>query len=90
MAGAGVASQRARFSPGLRPDVLLECYGPSAQPGLRKLQLDSARAGSIPMQVWLGRQWLAQREEPLPEGGKDVLAELLAEFRAQRKAIDKA
>lgn len=29
---------------------------------LRRLQLKSAMAGSIPMQIWLGKQYLGQRE----------------------------
>ena len=50
---------------------------------LRKLQYEAAKHGNVTMQIWLGKQWLGQKDKPEPEGKTDVLGELLAEFRAQ-------
>ena len=33
------------------------------------------------MQIWLGKQWLGQKDKPESEGKPDVLGELLGDFR---------
>jgi hypothetical protein len=49
---------------------------------LRKLQYEAAKAGNVTMQIWLGKQWLGQKDKP-EEPAPDVLAELLVAFRVQ-------
>src|ERR1700733_9807607 len=49
---------------------------------LRKLQYESAKAGNVVMLIWLGKQWLHQKDKPV-EPQPDVLGALLLEFRAQ-------
>jgi hypothetical protein len=37
------------------------------------------------MLIWLGKQWLGQRDNPNPSGSPDTLSELLADFRKQNE-----
>lgn len=34
---------------------------------LRRAQWNSAQKGNVPMQIWLGKQWLGQRDAPIDE-----------------------
>jgi len=34
---------------------------------LRRLQMKSAQKGSVPMQIWMGKQQLGQSDQPIPE-----------------------
>lgn len=57
---------------------------------LRKLQFEAAKAGSVLLMIWLGRQWLHQRDEPEPERAGDALDELLAEFCKRHEQLKNA
>jgi hypothetical protein len=48
---------------------------------LRKLQYESAKRGNVVMLIWLGKQWLGQKERPIEDDAIDPLRELLAEYR---------
>ena len=43
---------------------------------LRQAQFETATSGSVPMQIWLGKQWLGQRE-PDKQIQDDGVTELL-------------
>ena len=53
---------------------------------LRRLQFQSAKEGSVPMQIFLGKQWLGQRDKPedAPKredtAADDLVESLLAEL----------
>jgi hypothetical protein len=53
----------------------------SRNSNLRKLQYEAAKAGNVTMQIWLGKQWLGQKDKPAEEAS-DTLDQLLQEFRA--------
>ena len=55
---------------------------------LRRMQLASARRGSTAMLIWLGKQYLGQRDDPPPEHKSDTLTQLLNEFRKRYKQIE--
>jgi len=38
-------------------------FAGAGKASLRRLQWESAQGGSIPMQIWLGKQWLGQAEK---------------------------
>ena len=42
------------------------------------------------MLIWLGKQYLGQRDQPEPEHATSALDELLAEFRKQREELKNA
>ena len=46
---------------------------------LRRAQLQTAKDGSVPMQIWLGKQYLGQRE-PDKQVQDDGITELLRQF----------
>lgn len=56
---------------------------------LRRMQFKSAKDGNVPMQIWLGKQWLGQCEKPsaadLKEEEKisDEVEALLAELDSE-------
>jgi hypothetical protein len=75
-------------------DLLQRRFSPALEKGwahrnvnLRKLQYEAAQNGSVPMMIWLGRQWLHQRDQPELEKTTDALDELLAEFRKQHEHL---
>jgi hypothetical protein len=54
---------------------------------LRKLQYESAKRGNITMQIWLGKQWLGQKDKPSTDANIDQLSELLSVFRARYESL---
>ncbi len=50
---------------------------------LRKFQWDAAKAGSAALLIWLGKQYLGQRDRPLNDRPTDQ-----EEFRAKAMAMD--
>jgi hypothetical protein len=49
---------------------------------LRRAQFKAAKEGNVTMLIWLGKQRLGQKNEPIQSGGSDRLKELIAEYRA--------
>lgn len=50
---------------------------------LRRMQFKSAKDGSVPMQIWLGKQWLGQCEKPsAPEPEEDDLTDEVEKYLA--------
>jgi len=47
---------------------------------LRRLQWEIAEAGSVPMQIWLGKQYLGQKDKPGDSGGNERDAKFLADL----------
>lgn len=47
---------------------------------LRKLQYEAAKRGNVTMQIWLGKQWLGQKDSPEAEDKPDVLGEVIGEW----------
>jgi agmatine/peptidylarginine deiminase len=56
-------------------------------PNLRKLQYEAAKRENVTMQIWLGKQWLGQKERPESEEKADTLGELLAEYRKRHEYL---
>jgi hypothetical protein len=54
---------------------------------LRKLQYEAAKRGNIVMQIWLGKQWLGQKDRPELDDKPDVLGELLVEYRKRYEIL---
>ena len=54
---------------------------------LRKLQWQSAQRGSPAMLIWLGKQWLGQRERPELSPQHDSLKRLLDAFTRRYERI---
>lgn len=48
---------------------------------LRRMQWKSASAGNVTMQIWLGKQYLQQRDQPQDEGNEAALKELVEAIR---------
>jgi hypothetical protein len=53
---------------------------------LRKLQYESAKRGSVAMLIWLGKQWLGQKEH-IELAQADVLNELLSEYKKRYERL---
>lgn len=52
---------------------------------LRRAQFRVAEAGNPTMLIWLGKQWLKQRDAPLPSNeSKGAVLELVERLRAER------
>jgi hypothetical protein len=47
-----------------------EKHTASGKMSLRRAQLNKALSGNAAMQIWLGKQWLDQRENPMGEDGQ--------------------
>jgi hypothetical protein len=54
---------------------------------LRKLQYEAAKRGNVTMQIWLGKQWLGQKDKPESDDKPDVLGELLVEYRKRYERL---
>lgn len=54
---------------------------------LKRAQWKSALGGSVPMQIWLGKNMLGQRDQPEQNESAEELARQIVE---QLKAMDKA
>lgn len=52
---------------------------------LRRMQWASAKEGSIPMQIWLGKQMLGQRDKQSHDGGEDGKP---IQFEITRRVVD--
>jgi len=52
-----------------------------AKPKLRKAQMESAMAGNATMLVWLGKQYLDQRDKPKEEEAADSINKLASVIR---------
>jgi len=48
---------------------------------LRQLQYEAVKRGNAMMQIWLGKQWLGQKERPESKDKPDAFGALLAEYR---------
>jgi hypothetical protein len=53
---------RIKEKTGLTFPEYLKSHGSEGKRSLRRLQYLSAMKGSVPMQIWLGKQWLGQRD----------------------------
>lgn len=73
--GCSVDTLARRFA-----DVLKKGYA-ELDTSIRRWQVTSARSGNVTMQIWLGKQFLGQRNEPSTAAQTDQLDELLAEWR---------
>lgn len=56
---------------------------------LRHLQFQSAKAGSVAMLIWLGKQWLGQTERIEQMALSDPLQEIVAEFRKRSDILER-
>jgi DNA-binding transcriptional ArsR family regulator len=56
---------------------------------LRRKQFQTASNGNVAMQIWLGKQWLDQRDRQEVTQVNDPLAELLEEFRKEHARLPK-
>jgi hypothetical protein len=45
------------------------------------MQWKSAEKGNVTMQIWLGKQYLQQRDQPQDEGNEAALKELVEAIR---------
>ena len=52
----------------------------AGKPSLRRLQWKNAENGSVPMQIWLGKQYLGQEDKPGDSGGNESLAEAMSKL----------
>ncbi|HUX65577.1 MAG TPA: hypothetical protein VMV42_00385 [archaeon] len=57
---------------------------------LRRKQFEVAMSGNVGMLVWLGKQYLDQRDKQEVTNGPDPLAELLKEFSTRNAQIQAA
>ena len=59
---------------------------------LRRQQFKSAMAGSVPMQIWLGKQWLNQTEKAVlsSPGDKPLIPQLGNTFNVSNEDIKEA
>ena len=55
---------------------------------LRRLQWKSALAGSVVMQIWLGKQYLDQRDQPVPEMDRSQTGLQLSDLARTAKGRD--
>lgn len=60
---------------------LYKKYSGHGKVSLRRLQCKSAEQGSVPMQIWLGKQWLGQRDTPEQSTGDDKPIEINVNVR---------
>lgn len=60
-------------------------YAQGKKIALRRLQWQSAEKGSIPMQIWLGRQWLGQTDKVALEKEDIETFETLYDMMTVRK-----
>lgn len=54
---------------------------------LRRLQWNSAQKGNVPMQIWLGKQWLGQKDNPADDG-VDAMEAIKALVDSNRRAAE--
>ena len=57
---------------------------------IRRLQFQSAQKGNVPMQIWLGKQYIGQKDKAEVETKHDLadsVKELWAAIGAQRKGL---
>ena len=85
LASVGCSQREIGLVVGCSDDLLQRRFSAAMEKGwahrncnLRKLQYQAAQNGSVPMMIWLGRQWLHQRDEPEPEHVANPLDELPA------------
>jgi len=60
------------------------------QGSLRRMQFVAAEKGSVPMQIWLGKQYLAQKDKAEVENKHEIgesIKELWAALGAQRRGL---
>jgi len=55
---------------------------------LRQAQWDKAESGNPTMQIWLGKQWLKQSDNPEVDGGGFDAAQVAAILKAAYSATD--
>lgn len=55
---------------------------------LRRRQYEMAMSGDVKMLIWLGKQYLDQKDKLEETRVDDPLAELLAEFRRQSESLE--
>jgi hypothetical protein len=87
MAAIGCSEKEIGLLLGCSDDLLERRFAGALKKGrarrnqnLRKLQYEAAKAGNVTMQIWLGKQFLGQKDKPHEET-YDVLSELLVQFR---------
>lgn len=56
---------------------------------LRHKQFDMAMRGNVAMQIWLGKQWLGQRDKVEQLMASDPLEELVSEFRKRNEILSR-
>ena len=63
-----------------------------AKMSLRRVQLKAAQKGNVAAQIWLGKNWLKQRDTPAEEGGDDDVPPVRVEivFKDARKQQQRA
>jgi hypothetical protein len=88
MAMVGCSNEEIALILGVSADIIERNYSGAIKEGkakrnhnLRKMQYEAAKKGNIVMMVWLGKQWLNQRDRPELDGAIDPLRELVNEYR---------
>ena len=94
MAMVGCSNEEIGLILGCSADTLANNYSEAIKEGkakrnynLRKLQYEAAKRGNVAMMIWLGKQWLGQKERPELEDAADPLRELLAEYRKRYEIL---
>jgi hypothetical protein len=89
LAMVGCSHEEIALITGIHRNTLERNYSATIKAGtakrngsLRKMQYEAAKRGNVVMMIWLGKQWLNQRDRPALDEFEDPLGELLKDFRA--------
>jgi hypothetical protein len=64
--------------------------GAKGRASLRRKQFSAAQKGNTAMLIWLGKQWLGQRDKVEQVTLNDPLEELVSEFRKRNEILSRA
>jgi hypothetical protein len=89
LAMVGCSHEEISLITGIHRNTLERNYSATIKAGtakrnhsLRKMQYEAAKRGNVVMMIWLGKQWLNQRDRGPFDEIEDPLGELLRDFRA--------